>query len=199
MNGKILYNPIKVLGKGNGLVAAVLVVIVLTVVAMWAGVHLDGAFDLHLAPKAPSTQLIVLESLIAWLSVGLLLFALSKAFGGNGGAGSHLAAAGLSRFPYILAAIIGSKQLLGKTMEAAVRMGNETITIRPEELISPGLIVGAVVLLGLIIWSIAMLYLGYKESSRLQGGKTAFSFIIAVLVAELVSKLALYGLVKAGI
>jgi len=199
MDWRILYNPLAVLGRGTGLAVAILVIVVLTAVAWWGGVHLDGALDLHLTVKPPSGPLIIGESLIDWLSLGLLLFVASRIFGGNGGAGAFLAGVGLSRFPYILAAIIGSKPVLGKAMQAAVSVGRETVTVRPQAFMTPGLIIGSLAMLGLIIWSIVILYLGYKEASRLQGGKTAASFVIGLIVAELVSKLLLVGLFHVGI
>lgn len=199
MDWRILYNPLEALGKRNGLVVAILIVIVLTAVAWWGGVHLDGALDLHLALEPPSALLIIAESLADWLSLGLLLLAASKVFGGNGGAGAHLAAVGLSRFPYILAAIVGSRQVLGKAMQAALIVGEEQITVRPQELMTPGVIVGSVALIALIIWSVAILYLGYKEAGRIQGGKTVVSFIIGVIFAELISKLLVAGLIRADI
>lgn len=199
MNWRILYNPLVVLGKGNGLVAAVVVIVALTAVAWWGGVHLDGALDLHITPESPSGTLVIAESLIAWLSLAFLLFAGSKVFGGNGGAGAHLAAAGLARFPYVFAAMISSRQLLGGAMLKAITMKPEEIVLRPEALISPAVIIGSVAMLGLIVWAVAILYLGYKEASRLQGGKTVASFIIGLILAEAVSKLLVIGLFRAGI
>ncbi len=199
MDWRILYNPLEALGKRNGFVAAILIVIVLTAVAWWGGVHLDGALDLHLTVQPPSALLITLESLIDWLSLGVLLFAASKVFGGNGGAGMHLAAAGLSRFPYIFAAIIGSRQVLGRVMQKALIVGQEEVTVRPQELMTPGVIIGSVALIALIVWSVAILYSGYKKASGTQGGKTVVSFVIGVLFAELVSKLLVLGLLRADI
>lgn len=187
------------LGTGPGLAAGILVIIALTVVAWWGGVHLDGALDLHLALEPPSALLIIAESLVDWLSLGFLLLAASKVFGGNGGAGAHLAAVGLSRFPYILAAVVGSRQVLGKAMRAALIVGEEQITVRPQELMTPGVIVGSVALIALIIWSVAILYLGYKEAGRIQGGRSAGSFVIGLIFAELISKLLVIWLIRTSI
>lgn len=199
MDWRILYNPLAVLGKAKGLIAAVAVVVVLTAVAWWGGVHLDGALDLHINPKAPSAILVVAESLIAWLSLGLLLLAASKVFGGNSGAGMHLAAAGLSRFPYILAALIGSRQLLGKAMLEAVTIRGEEIVVRPQDFITPAIVIGGMVILALTVWSVAILYMGYREAGRIQGGKTMASFIIGLILAEIVSKALVIWLIQMGI
>jgi len=196
MDWRILYNPLAVLGKGRGLIAALVVVAALTVVAWWGGVHLDGALDLHVPPKPPSAALVIAESLIAWLSVALLLFAASKVFGGNGGAGAHLAAAGLARFPYLLAAVITSRQLLGKAMLAAVTVTEEQIVVRPQDFLTPAVVIGGILTMALVVWSVVILYLGYKEASRIEGGKVVAAFIVGLVVAEIVSKLLIILLIQ---
>ena len=199
MDWRILYNPLAVLGKGNGIIAAVIVVVILTAVAYWGGVHLDGALDLHINPQFPSLALAAIESLSAWLSLGLLLFAASKVFGGNGGIGAHLASAGLSRFPYILAAIISSRPVLGNLMLKGVEFKAGQIVIDPQALMLPAIIAGGLAIVGLCIWAVAMLYMGYKESSRLTGGKATVSFIVGLVLAEVISKLIVVLAFNAGI
>ena len=191
MDGRILYNPLAVLGKWKGFVAALAVIAALTAVAWWGGVHLDGALDMHVTQEPPLGLPIIAESLIAWLSVGLLLSAAAKLFGGNGGIGAHLAAVGLSRFPYILAAIILSRQLLGKAILSAFVVGREEVIVRPQDLLTPAVIIGGFAVLGLVIWAVVVLYLSYSEASRLRGGKAAASFVIGIILAEVISKLLL--------
>ena len=147
-----------VLGKGKGLIAAVVVIIALTAVAWWGGVHLDGALDLHITPQFPSGTLVIAESLIAWLSLGLLLFGASKMFGGDGGSGAHLAASGLGRFPYLFASIISSRQLLGEAMLKSITVKPEEIVVRLEAFMSPAVIIGGVAIMGFIVWAVAVSY-----------------------------------------
>lgn len=199
MDWRILYNPLEVLGIRRGFTWAIVIVIVLTAVAWWAGVHLDGALDLHLAPTTPSTALIIVESLIAWLSLGILFFMASRIFGGNSGLAGHLAAAGLGRFPYILAAILGSRQVLGQAMTQGMTVGEETVTVSPDALMSPGLIIGSLLLMAFIIWAVAIMYTGFRHASRIQGGKKIAAFIVGLVLAEIVSKLALTLVFRMGI
>jgi hypothetical protein len=191
MDWRILFNPLAVLGKWKGLVAAVFVVVVLGGVAYWGGVHLDGALDIHINPVPPTLRVVALESVIAWLSVGLLFFVAAKVLGANGGFASHLAAAGLGRFPFIFAAAISSRQLLGKAMLKAVASTDGSVVIRPQDLITPGVIIGALAILALTAWMIVTLLYGFKEASKLSGGKLAAAFVIAIIAAEVASKLIL--------
>ena len=199
MDWRILYNPMAVLRRGNALLAALIVIIILTTVAWWGGEHLDGALDLHLFLNPPPMSVVILESLIDWISLAVLLFAASRMFGGNGGLAGHFAASGLARFPMIFAAIIGSRQLMGAAMLKAITVKPEEIVVHAQDIVTPAVIIGGLAILGLVAWSVVMLVYGFKEVSRLQGGKTAAGFVIGIILAEIVSKLILWGSLKIGI
>jgi len=189
MDWRILYNPLAVLGTRKGFVMAVLIVIVLTAIAYWGGVHLDGALDLHINPGFPSLALVIVESLSAWLCLALCLFGASRMFGGNGGLAPHMAVTGLARFPYVLSAIIASRPILGNLMLKGVIVKPGEITVRPQEMMLPAIIIGGLAIVGLTVWAIGMLYFGYREASRTEGAKAFASFVIGLIVAELISKL----------
>ena len=200
MDGRIFYNPLAVLGKGKGFAAAIIIVVVLAAIAWWGGIHLDGALDLHVTTKYPSAMLAFAESLIDWLCLGIFLFIASKIFGGNGGIGAHLAATGLSRFPYVIASAVMSRQLLGKALFQAVSVGpNGAVTMRPQDLVTPNVIFALIVLVILVVWSVIILYLGYKEASRLQGGRAVAAFVIGLILAEAISKIGVALVFRTGI
>ncbi len=188
MDWRILYNPLAVLGKGKGFATALLVIIALTGIAVWGQVHLDGALDMHIMAGTSPAGLLIAESLIAWLSLGVFLFVASKIFKGNGGVGAHLAAAGLARFPYIIAAFVVSQPAFKKALMTAVKTARGEIVVRQSELMTPQILIGFLVIVGLVIWSIIMLYNCYRYASRIQGAKNGVSFVIALIIAEVVSK-----------
>jgi len=198
MDWRILYNPLAVLGKSNGLIGAIVVIAALAAVCWWGGLHLDGALDMHLTMLPPSVLLLIAESLIAWLCLGVLLFGASKVFGGNGGLGAHLAAAGLARFALILAAIVASRQIMGKAVAPAMTMSRDQIVMHLEVFFKPVLIFGSLAVVALVAWMIVLLVYGFKESSGLRQGRLAGAFVVGLIVAEVVSKLLLLVVTKAG-
>lgn len=192
--GKLFYNPISVIGPRAGLAVGLVIVVALAVVAWWGGVRLDGALDLHVTHESPTARVAMIESVISWLSLALFLFLGARLFHGGGGVMRYAAVAGLSRFPYLLSTLIFSKQFLGKAVLTAVLVGDNEVVVRPQELISPALLVGAVAVVGLIVWAIVILYLGHKEVSGLRGARSGFSFVLGLLSAEIISKLLLLRL-----
>lgn len=196
MDWRMLYNPLAVLGKWKGFGMAVFVVAMLTAVAYVGQVHLDGALDLHINATAPPLWVVATESVIAWLSLGVFFFLASKVFGGDSGLGAHLAAAGLGRFPFIFAAAITSRQFLGKAMLKAVTPADGAIVVRPEDILTPAVLIGVLVLLLLTAWMIVTLLYGFKEASKISGGKLAGAFVSAIIVAEIISKLLLMPVLR---
>lgn len=51
-----------------------------------------------------------------------------------------------------------------------------------------------IVILVMLVWMVAMMYRAYAVSCNLKGAKAIISFIVALLIAEAVSKLALWPL-----
>lgn len=197
MDWRVLYNPLAVYGKGKGLLAALIVIIILTGAAMWGGVHLDGAFDLHVSEVRPSTGLIILESLVDWISLGIFLFAASRVFGGNGGIMQHLAGAGLARFPYIIFALLFSVQSpFGQAMLKAVKVSKSEIIINPQLMNTPLVIFGTVIAAGLFVWALTILGFNHYQTSRLSIGKAVASFVIGIAFAEALSKLILWAVIR---
>lgn len=197
MSSKLFYNPFAVLGSKKGFIAGTITVLILGFVAWWGWVTLDGALDLHFLRNAPALLFSLSQSIIDWLILGIALYYGAKAVGGNGTFADHLAAVGLSRLPYILAAIIASKDLLGKVINAAVNVKGNLVTMNPAQLMSPGFIFGSLLMLALSVWSIVILYYGYKKVAEAPSSRMAMSFLIAVIIAEIVSKPLVYLLAKA--
>lgn len=193
----IAYNPLAVLGRGRGLAVGVVVIAALGVVAALTQQHLDGALDLHFTGKPVAGATVAIESLVAWLSLWLLFVAASAVFGGERDAVAHLASTALARFPMILAALV-SHALLAGPMSAAMSAAGSRITMDIQKLATPGFVVGSLLVLLLVIWYITMLYFGFKEASKLRGGRCAGGFVVGIILAEVVSKLALWPALRSS-
>jgi hypothetical protein len=59
-------------------------------------------------------------------------------------------------------------------------------------IISAGLIL---VILGLVCWMVALMYQSYAVSCNTRGGKSAGTFVAGLVLAEVLSKFALYAFV----
>lgn len=199
MNWKILCNPLSILGRKHGIIASAITTIILAITAWWGWIYLDGALDLHVGGQ-PHLGLIVVQSLIAWLSLAALFFAISRLFHGDGGFLMHLSAAGLGRAPYIFASIAGAHQVsTGVAIRALASISDGNVTVNMDKLVPPTALAGLLMLLLFTAWSIGMLYVGFKTASHMRGSRAALAFTIAVALAEIASKFILVLVGKAGL
>jgi hypothetical protein len=192
MGWRILYNPLAVLGRRAGLATTYVVVLGLTAAVWWGGEQLCRTLLLYAFPGAPSLPLLFAEVVIAWLCVGIILWIVSYIFGGEADGGMHLAAAGLSRLPFVAAAIILSQHI---SVGLAIRRFAFAGADKP---MPPIVMEGIAGIILLVIWGILMLYFGYKEASRLRGITALVSFTMGMVLAELASKYLVHLLVEWG-
>jgi hypothetical protein len=162
-----------------GLAAALTVVpLALQVLAERAGVAYNGALDLHARGSANSWHQLVLNLLVTFPLLTLVLLSAARVAGKPSRLIDMAAVAGLSRWPMSAAGILLVPLALGGI----------------ERLKHPGVmdVVLVVATLPLFAWSITILCLGFRTVSGLRGGKLAWAFVGALVVAEGISKLALY-------
>jgi len=140
------------------------------------GVRFDGFLDLHVGLAASSPYVAVVEQLAAWPLGAAMFWIVARALGGSGRRFvDFLGAVGVARGPVVLFAI----PIYALAPTSAVTR------------LSPALLVVAVIAIACIAWQISLLFFGYRNASGLRGSKLGVSFVGAILVAEIASKLAL--------
>ena len=200
-----LYNPFKRLRGAAALGVGVAVIAVLGVVNWAGGVHLDGALDLHYVPgKLPSPEIAALENLVAWLSLAVCFALAGVVMGGRvGSVLDYLGMTAVARWPYIPMALVGSKWGLGRYVEQLTQVlpGNK-MQIDLQPLMDPAFMVPFLLLSGLVlvfvVWSVTLLVFAFKEAAGTTGWRTAVGVVGGLIAAEIISKVALWGYVKAG-
>ena len=192
---KIFYNPFEKLKGIRAFILGVIVVLATSVVGWVCGVHFDGALDMHLWKVFPTYETVLGESLINWLSLGLSLWILALLISKKKeNPLTYLGTIGVARFPYLLAALVGSKFTVGKYLET-ITLTEKTMSVQLERLMQPGFIIIGIMVTLFAIWGIVLYFFAFKESSKLSGGKMAFAFILGIIIAEVISKLLIKGIV----
>jgi hypothetical protein len=191
-----LFNPFHYLAGGKSLLIGLILIAISGVIAYFSNSHFDGVLDFHTGMKMP-IWFMVLEGFIDWiiLAVTLLItgmiisrtrFRVIDVFGTQA----------LARFPTVFVAIAallpGYNSLIMKI--AANPMNAVSIIF---ENIGPLIILLIVlfVILVMVIWMIALMYRAFAVSCNISGWKAIVGFIIALLIAEIISKLIIIGIV----
>ncbi len=181
-----LFNPFHYVAGGQAL-AIGMGVIVLTGLAGAAGkFHFDGVLDFH-GPFAAPLWLFVGEGFVDWVSMGAMLLIVGWI---------------VSRSKIRPIDVFGT-QALARTPMLIVALLALTPGFQPSVLLHPAgassvdLVTTAVVvivMLVMLVWMVALMYRAYAVSCNVQGVKGAFSFIAALIAAEIVSKLGIWGM-----
>ena len=195
-----LFNPFHYVAGGRALAAGLVLMAVTSALAMLSHTHFDGVLDLH--PGAPAPWWVFwIESPIDWLTLALVLLA-----GGKLLSKSHiriidvLGTQALARFPAVLAAAIqlppqvqdANRKMLAALMQG-MRPGSPGLSsIQPVDMLLFTFmgIISTVV----IIWMIYLMYRAFAVACNVSGAKAIIAFVVLLLLAEILSKFILGGL-----
>ncbi|WP_069658126.1 YIP1 family protein [Arcticibacter eurypsychrophilus] len=167
-----LFNPFTYIAGLKALVIGFIFMAITLVASFYSSTHFDGAIDAHIGLQAP-LSMFALEQLIAWGCVVLIFFIAGLILSKSKFRFIDIAGTvALSRAPMLLVAIIGFIPLLHN--------------IQPGHISNAVIAVGIIVLLP-VIWMIALLFNGFIISVNVKGTKAIIGFIIALILAEILS------------
>jgi len=170
---QLLFNPFIRIAGARSLLLGWLLMLLTAVIAYFSYCHFDGVIDAHDGCAAPF-WIFLAEPLLAW-GVAVLVF--------------YLAGIIVARSGVRLIDIAGTLALARWPM-LVVAIACFIPVTAPRNLydIQPSVIMLGIVMLPFIIWMIALLYNAYSISTGVRGGKRIWSFIIALVIAEALSK-----------
>jgi len=171
-NWKWVYNPFEKVAGWEALVIGVVIMALTAIVGKFNHVAFDGVLDVHTGATfslSTSFAMQFVDFLVLFLIMWLAGFCFSKTkFRAIDVAGTMA----LARAPMLLIAMICF------------------LPIVPESLYDvPYIIAFVLISFPFIIWMIALMYNAYSVSCNLKGTRAILSFIGALVVAEIVSKL----------
>jgi hypothetical protein len=186
----ILFNPFEKIAGFKALLIGLAVIIVSAVAGWYAGVNFDGVIDMHILKKDLKLQTHFIEVIFVWFLFSAVLFAagtvvskskirLIDVFGTQA----------LARWPFLPAVLItvlfNAEKISQHLMYVYLGLGEPT---HPSTL--EYVLYGFYILLTLLflVYTIYLMYKAYSVSCNLTGAKGIFSFIIALIIAEFLSK-----------
>ncbi|PKD43363.1 hypothetical protein [Rhodohalobacter barkolensis] len=146
-------------------------------------VRFDGAIDMHLVPSVESYLIPMLDVAIAWVSMFLCLYVSTLIFQSPIRLIDIAGATGVARIPLLISIIPG------KIFEPNIQEVEDVLNLQGSELYL--LIVGGFVVLLFFIWFMILLFNAYKVNSNLKGWRLWIGFILSVIIAEIISLVAL--------
>jgi hypothetical protein len=190
-----LFNPFQFIAGSGTLLLGLIIMLASAFLGSLSNTHFDGVLDVHSGTAAP-LWFFLTEVLIDWLCISIVLliaalfvsrssFRVVDVFGTQA----------LARAPYLISALA----LLSK---GSIRFTNYLVSkitqqVPAEAIKSTDILffaVGLIVVLLMIVWMVVLMYRAYSVSCNTKGGKAIGSFIAALIIAEILSKIAIWQL-----
>ncbi len=200
-----LFKPFERIAGGPALLAGLVIIAITATLAWQAGLHTDGVLDLHFGPSAAWWTLL-LQGLINWLCLAVLLLAMGRWLSrGRFRSLDLFATQALARWPMLLGVAWLSIPFVAEQTETRTKALMEAIPDDPSQVMAPAeylldamwLTVLALPALVILAWMIWLMYHGYSLVTNLRGQRAVFSFVGALVAAEVLSKVLIWLLYKA--
>lgn len=190
-----LWNPFLYTAGGLALTVGIVVILFAGGIGSLSNTHFDGVLDTHTGHPAP-LWFFLGEGIINWLCLSIVLL----------GAGYLLARSkhpfraidllgtqALARWPFVVVALICLLPGYGRFSDAMVQQLSKGDLSFPRVEVVDVVVFGLVVMVMLValVWFVALAWKSFRVSCDLKGGKAVTMFIIGILVAEVLSKIAI--------
>lgn len=192
-----LFNPFRIMAGSKALFLGVSIILITAFLGSLSNTHFDGVLDVHIGLKAP-TWLFFAENLIDWLCMVLFLFFSALIVSRSQWRFIDiLGTQALSRWPTLITVLVmlpNANRRFGEYLMSKLGRSAEAATINSTDAII--FVIAAIIALLMIIWMVALMYKAYAVSCNVKGAKAGVTFIISLILAEVVSKLLILALLS---
>jgi hypothetical protein len=192
-----LFDPFTFVAGGGALAAGLVAIVIAGVIGALTGTHLDGVLDFHLSPSR-AIWVAPVESIIDWLCLSIVLFVAGKIASRTAFRVIDLfGTQALARWPSVIVVIAGIAPPFRRFLTALA--ASVTVPGSAQALpVGDGIVFGlvAVVSIAAIVWMVALMYRSFALCCNLKGARAALTFVIGLLIAEAMSKAALWPLLR---
>lgn len=187
-----LFNPFKFIAGYQALLVGLAAILLTSLLGSLSNTHFDGVLDIHTGLQAP-LWFFLSEGLINWMSLAVPLFFFGLILSRSAlRTVDVFGTQALARFPYLISAVAfiplayasGGEDLTAKFMESGF-----SAIATPALLLTLGLAI--IVAIPMIIWMVVLMYRAYTVSCNIRGPKAIVTFIISLIGAEVLSKVAI--------
>ena len=188
-----LFNPFRFIAGGPALLGGLVVIVIATFIGSMSNTHFDGVLDVHIATAGP-VWVFIAEGLIDWLSLAVVLMVFALIFSPRSFRIIDIfGTQALARWPSLVTALIMLPEANRRVTEYFLLMaqqGGREAAINPADAVL--FAVAMIVSLLMIVWMVSLMYKAYAVSCNLKGGKAIGTFIAGLIIAEVISKIAIW-------
>ncbi len=191
-----LFNPFKYVAGVQALGIGLAAILLTGFVVSFSNSHFDGTLDFHTGAAA-SLRVFLLEGIVDWLALAVVLLLVGKAVSRTAFRVVDLfGTQAMARWPAVfiaVAALLPGYQRMALTITQQLMAPGATPHYAPADAAAFGLVV--LVMLAAMVWMVTLMYRSYNLCCNVSGAKGAWTFVIALLAAETVSKVVILKVV----
>lgn len=198
----LLFHPFIFIAGASSLLAGLATILLTGWLGALNNVHFDGVLDVHAGAGLP-LWLTLSEGLIAWLTLSVLLFLVGRLLSRTSFRAIDLfGTQALARWPMILVSLAcfapGFHRFSLQLVESLQKMGANPNAFKMPEMGLDAGVFGLVtlVMLACTVWMVALMWKSFSHCCNVRGGRAVTGFVIALLAAEVLSKILLVQLLK---
>jgi len=193
----LLFNPFVYIAGAQALGLGLAAILLAGLLGFLGRTHFDGVLDTHMGAPAPLAVFLA-EGLVDWLCLSLVLLVLGKIISKTAFRVIDLVGTqALARWPTLFTSLItlpGGVQRFARELTKLVTNPGAKIEFRTSDALF--FFAAVVAMLPLLCWMVALMYNSYRVSCNVKGAKAVGTFILGLLLAEILSKIAVVALFK---
>jgi hypothetical protein len=194
----LMFNPFRFVAGFQALLMGMVIILISGFVGSFSGTHFDGVLDVHTGAKA-LIWFFPAEGVINWIYMVIPLFF----FGLIMSRSSFriidvLGTQALARWPYFVVAIVMLPDANRRVIDCIMSKLTQTAPAAAINYIDMFVFGLAMILtIFMVIWMVALMYRAYAVSCNVKGAVAVVTFIVGLIVAEVLSKFAILMLGRA--
>ncbi|MFA5239473.1 MAG: hypothetical protein WC476_07175 [Phycisphaerae bacterium] len=187
-----LFNPFKFIAGFKALLLGLAIILISGFLGSFSNTHFDGVLDVHTGTEAP-LWIFMAEGAINWICMAIPLFFFGLIVSRSSlRIIDVLGTQALARWPYLISAVVmlpEANKRVSEYLISTLTQNTPPIAVTPID-ISIFVFVMIVVLL-MVIWMVALMYQAYAVSCNIKGAGAIVTFIVSLIGAEVLSKIAI--------
>ncbi len=192
----LVFKPFVYVAGAPALLIGLAAILLAGLIGYFSNTHFDGVLDTHTGAHLPLWVMLA-EGIIDWACLSLVLLGLGRGISQTQFRTIDLVGTqALARWPSLFISLLtlsGGYQRFCHALAEQLTKGGKFDFSGPDAI---AFFAVTVAMLPFICWMVALMYQSYTISCNIKGGKAIATFIVGLLVAEGLSKFALFGLLK---
>jgi len=191
----LLYKPFIYLAGSKALALGLGAILLASSIGAASNAHFDGVLDMHVGADLP-VWVFLSEGIMNWLCLGIVLLIAGRIISRTSFRTIDLfGTQALARWPAVFIALSALPKGSQRFIQALVDQLRSGMSPRfnPADAVAFVVMIG--VTLACVIWMVALMYQSFSISCNVRGAKAIITFIGGLFVAEVLSKIGVYGLV----